>query len=323
MKKIPIIIDCDPGVDDSFALALANSSDLLDILAITPVEGNVPAELTRRNALAMAETLDIPCVVAFGAEQPFYNPWYHDASNTHGKTGVGTVEFGEIKKQPDPRPAWEVIYEEAVRHSGEMILLAVGPLTNIATCLRLHPDLPRHLKKFVIMGGGTFGNVSRTNQTAEFNIWVDARAAAEVFEQLEVWMVGLNATHAAAVEMSDFTEMAEICSAAPEVPAAALLRELARFSKQNCEENGSDNNAIHDALAVASILDPEVVGFAHHYVYVESGDDSPNFGQTVIDFEGTSGKAPNCHVAVTVDQPRFVSMMKNMCRHYASAKQMQ
>lgn len=319
MKKIPIIIDCDPGVDDSFALALANSSELLDIVAITAVEGNVPAELTRRNALGISEGLGMDCPVAFGAEQPFYNPWYHDASNTHGATGVGTVQFAEIRKQPDPRPAWELIYEEAVRHSGEMILLAVGPLTNIATCLRLHPDLPRHLRRFVIMGGGTFGNVSRTNKTAEFNIWVDPRAAAEVFAQMEVWMVGLNATHAAAVEMADFAEMIAICGDAPE---AYIPRELAAFSKRNCEENGSDNNAIHDALAVASILDPEVVGFAHHYVYVESGD-VPNFGQTVIDFDGTSGKAPNCHVAMTVDQPRFVRMMKDMCRYYASAKQMQ
>ena len=315
MKKIPLIIDCDPGVDDSYALALANSSELLDLIAITPVEGNVSSDLTRRNVLGLCDLLNIDCRVGFGAEKPLFNPWYRNAAGVHGSTGVGTVEFGEIKKQPDPQPAWEVIYEEAVRHSGELVLMAVGPLTNIATCLRLHPDLPKHLKRFIIMGGGTFGNVTNTSKTAEFNIWVDPLAASEVFSQLEVWMVGLNATHAAAVEMTDFDEMVAICG---DAPGAYVLRELSAFSKKNCMENGHDNNVIHDALAVASLIDPEVVGFDHHYVYVEHSGDAPNFGQTVIDFDGTSGKAPNCHVAMRVDQPRFVRMLKDMCRHYAA-----
>ena len=315
MKKIPIIIDCDPGVDDSFAIALAHASECLEILAITPVGGNVPAELTRRNALGLAQQLGIDCRVAFGTEHPLYNPYYRPATATHGSTGVGSVVFEEITKEPDPLPAWEVIYQEAVAHSGELILLAVGPLTNIAACLRLHPDLPRHLRRFVIMGGGTFGNVSRTNRTAEFNIWVDATAAAEVFAKMEVWMVGLNATHAAAVEMADFDEMMALCG---DNPRAGIPRELAAFSKENCLRNGSDNNVIHDALAVASVIDPAVVGFEEKYVYVETDYQKANAGQTVIDLDGRSGHAPNCHVAMTVDQPRFVRMLKDMCRWYAA-----
>ena len=315
MKKIPIIIDCDPGVDDSFAIALAHASECLEILAITPVGGNVPAELTRRNALGLAQQLGIDCRVAFGAEHPLYNPYYRPATATHGSTGVGSVVFEEITKEPDPLPAWEVIYQEAVAHSGELILLAVGPLTNIATCLRLHPDLPQHLRRFVIMGGGTFGNVSRTNRTAEFNIWVDAPSAGEVFEKMEVWMVGLNATHAAAVEMADFDEMMALCG---DNPRAGIPRELAAFSKENCRKNGSDNNVIHDALAVASVIDPAVVGFEEKYVYVETDYQKANAGQTVIDLDGRSGHAPNCHVAMTVDQPRFVRMLKDMCRWYAA-----
>ncbi len=314
MKKIPFVLDCDPGVDDSFAIALANTCDLLDIVAITPVGGNVPAPLTRRNALGLTQHLNIDCRVAFGAERPLHNPHYRDASGTHGESGVGSIDFGQITKQPDAMPAWEVIYEEAVRHSGELVLMAVGPLTNIATCLRLHPDLPKHLKKFVIMGGGTFGNVPWSGNTAEFNIWVDAQAAGEVFEQMEVWMVGLNATHAAAVELHDFDEMMAICG---DAPGAAIPRELAAFSKRNCMENGSDNNVIHDALAVASVIDPAVVGFEETYVYVETDYNKENAGQTVIDPTGTHEKARRCHVAMKVDQPRFVQMLKNMCRHYA------
>ncbi|MBQ7086971.1 MAG: nucleoside hydrolase [Clostridia bacterium] len=269
MKKIPIIIDCDPGVDDSYALALANSYEGFEILAITAVEGNVPAAITRKNALCIREELGINCRIGFGAEKPLRKEYKQFAANTHGQSGVGSFVFDEPKLQPDEMPAWEIIYDEAVKHKGELVLFAVGPLTNIAICLEKHPDLPQLLKKFVIMGGGTFGNVSATNRTAEFNIWIDPHAARQVFEKMDVWMVGLNATHAAAVEMSDFDDMMAICG---DNKKARFIAELSRFSKYNCVENGSDNNAIHDALAVASQMDETVVTFEALNVRVEYGD---------------------------------------------------
>ncbi|MBR4879433.1 MAG: nucleoside hydrolase [Clostridia bacterium] len=313
MKKIPIIIDCDPGVDDSYALALANSHEGFEILAITAVEGNLPASVTRRNALCIREELGINCRIGYGAEMPLKKEYTRGAASVHGVSGVGTFVFDEPKLAPDEMPAWEIIYDEAVKHKGEMILFAVGPLTNIAICLEKHPDLPQLLKRFVIMGGGTFGNVSSTNKTAEFNIWVDPHAAKYVFEKMDVWMVGLNVTHAAAVEMTDFDEMVEICGNAKN---ARFIRELSTFSKKNCMETGADNNVIHDAVAIACVMDETVVGFEDHYVFVEDGD-CDNIGQTVIDFEKKSGKAPNCHVAMKVDQKKFVNIIKDMCRHYA------
>ncbi|MBQ6837014.1 MAG: nucleoside hydrolase [Clostridia bacterium] len=309
MKKIPIIIDCDPGVDDSYALALANSYEGFEILAITAVEGNVPAVITRKNALCIREELGINCRIGFGAEKPLKKEYKQFAADTHGQSGVGSFVFDEPKLQSDEMPAWEIIYDEAVKHKGELVLFAVGPLTNIAICLEKHPDLPQLIKKFVIMGGGTFGNVSATNRTAEFNIWIDPHAARQVFEKMDVWMVGLNATHAAAVEMSDFDDMMAICG---DNKKARFIAELSRFSKYNCVENGSDNNAIHDALAVASQMDETVVTFENLNVRVEDGD-CENIGQTVIDRE----KEPNCHVAMSVDKAKFAEIMKNMCRYYA------
>jgi len=315
MKRTPIIIDCDPGVDDSFAIALAYSRPELEIVAITAVEGNVPASLTRRNALGLCETLGINCRVGFGMDRPLKRPYQRDASDTHGKSGVGSVVFDEITLAPDPLPAWEIIYQEAVKHEGELVLFAVGPLTNIAMCLMLHPDLPKHLKRLVIMGGGTFGNVRSTGLKAEFNAWIDPTAAKIVIEGTEVYMVGLNATHAAAVSVEDFDEMIALCG---DKYSSGLVRELCRFSRRNHVENGSDNNCIHDALAVASLIDPLCVGFEHHYVYVEDREDAHNVGETVIDLSDTSGKAKNCHVAMTVDKKRFADLLKDMCRHYAS-----
>ncbi len=312
MKKIPVIIDCDPGVDDSYAISLAASRPEFDIVAITPVEGNVAAEITRKNALCLSEILGIDCRVAFGAEKPLEKPYIRDASGTHGKTGVGDIVFRRPRKEPDRKPAWDVIYEEAVKAHGELVLFAIGPLTNIAIALGKHPDLPGLIDKFCIMGGGTFGNVGE-GKKAEFNIWIDPLAAKEVFEKMEVYMVGLNATHAAALTSRDFDEMISICK---ERKKAWLMRELSEFSKRNSEENGSDNNIIHDALAVASLAEPGIVTFKDYYVYVEADPARENEGETVIDYAGESGKAPNCHVAVEVDQPRFARLMKDVCRFY-------
>lgn len=315
MNKIPLILDCDPGVDDSFALALLAASPQIELLAVTPVEGNVPASRTRRNALGLCQMLGLDCRVAFGAERPLRKAYTRDASAVHGASGVGSLVFPEITRTPDPLPAWEVIYREAVRCGGQLVLLAVGPLTNIATALRLHPDLPRYLKKLCIMGGGTFGNVAASGGRAEFNIWVDPTAAKEVFAQVEVWMVGLDATHASAVTAADFDEMIALCGSGD---GALVPRELARFSKQNSLENGCDNHIIHDALAAASVIDPQVVTFERRHVTVEDRDGAPNQGETLVSLPDGTHPA-NCQMAVGVDRARFTAMLKDMCRYYASA----
>ena len=314
MRKIPIIIDCDPGVDDSYAIALANSHPEFELVALTAVEGNVPAALTRHNCRGLTETFEMENTkVGFGAELPLVKPYFREASVTHGEGGVGGIQFPEPAKQPEEKAAWDVIYDEAVKANGELILFAVGPLTNIATALRKYPDLPKYLKKFVIMGGGTFGNVS---EYAEFNIWVDPRAAKEVFEKLEVYMVGLNATHAAAVESKDFDEMMAVTADSTN-KGAQFLNQLSRFSQQNSFERGQDNNVIHDALAIAGEINPDVIKYVKYYVYVEDGADAPNNGETVVDLKGESGKEPNCWVAMEVNQPLFAEMMVNVCKHYA------
>ena len=316
MSKIPVMIDCDPGVDDSYAIALANSNPNYKVVALTAVEGNVPAVLTRHNCLGLRETFDMEeTMVAYGAAIPLVKPYFRDASGTHGADGIGGIQLPNPTKAQEEKEAWDIIYDEAVKYNGELVLFAVGPLTNIATALRKYPDLPNYIKRFVIMGGGTFGNVTATSETAEFNIWVDPTAAKEVFEKMEVYMVGLNATHAAAVEEKDFDEMLEI-TASGNNKQSEFLHKLTKFSKENSFGRGQDNNVIHDALAIAADMDAEVVEFKKYYVYVEDRDVENN-GETVIDLEGKSGKEPNCWVAVGVDQPKFVQMMKDMCRHYA------
>ena len=164
------------------------------------------------------------------------------------------------------------------------------------------------------MGGGTFGNVTATGAKAEFNIWIDPTAAKEVFEKMTVYMVGLNATHAAALSAQDFDEMIEICGSSE---SAYLVRELSKFSKFNSMEKGHDNNIIHDALAIASMINPDVVTYENYYVFVEDDPQAENEGETVIDLKGETGKEANCYVAMKVSKPLFADMLKDMCRYYA------
>ncbi|MGI5888555.1 MAG: nucleoside hydrolase [Oscillospiraceae bacterium] len=317
MDRIPVVIDCDPGVDDSYAIAMANSYPGFDIKALTPVEGNVVADITRKNALCLREMLGIDCRVAFGAEKPLVRAYNRQAEGTHGVSGVGTVKFPEPKLGPDPEPAWDVIYEEAVKAKGKLVLFAVGPLTNIAITLRKHPDLPGLIDKFVIMGGGLKGNIAETNYTAEFNIWIDPTAAKEVFEKMHVYMVGNDACWKAALEGKDFDEMISLCG---DGDKAYLVRELSKFSKKNSMENGHDNNVIYDALTVASVINPDLIKFEDHYTYVVDDDKAVNIGQTVVDTTDSSGKPKNCSVAMEVDKAGFVKMLKDMCSYYGSMK---
>ena len=316
MAKIPIVIDCDPGVDDSFAIALAHAAPGYEIRAITAVEGNVPAALTRKNALCLAEIFGIDCRVGYGAELPLIKEYNTDTAawDVHGLSGLGDMVLPDPARKPDEKPAWDIIYEEAVRSGGELLLFATGPLTNIALALRYHPDLPEYISGFCIMGGGSFGNTESIGGQAEFNIWVDPTAAREVFEKMEVYMVGLDATHASAFSPEEMSRLIELCGTSEE---NWFLRRLTVFSKRNNEVNGMDNNIIHDALAVAAMLYPGVVTFKDCHTEVEDREGADNIGQTILDFEADN---INCHFAADVDQPEFFRIMGETCRFYGEKR---
>ena len=160
------------------------------------------------------------------------------------------------------------------------------------------------------MGGVSFGNMPESEEKAEFNIFVDPLAAQEVFEQLEVYMVGLDATHASAIGYEEFDELIEICGRSEK---NWFLKHIAEFSKINSMEYGQDNHVIHDALAIASMMDPEMVEFVDRHVEVETDLNKANNGQTYVLEEGKV----NCHFGTNkVNQPAFFKLMKEMCDSY-------
>src|SRR4029077_10077404 len=188
-----VIIDTDPGVDDAFALLLAMRSPELKIEGITPVAGNVPLELTLPNALRMVEIAgrtDIP--VAAGAKGPLLRRLV-TAAYAHGENGLGGAVFPEPKIKPVAEPAAELTRQIIRKYPGEVTLLPVGPLTNIATALSIDSELAGMVKGIVMMGGSLSGG--NITPAAEFNVYVDPEAARIVFQSgIPITMVGLDAT---------------------------------------------------------------------------------------------------------------------------------
>ena len=208
MKKIPVWIDCDPGVDDSAAIFAALQLEQLDIKGVSAVSGNVLLDKTYPNArdlVAMGGRADIP--VYKGAMSPLRRESV-TAAYVHGDNGLGGAELPKSDAPEPTKTAWDALYDAAVEAKGELILIAVGPLTNIGLALAKYGDLPKLIKKAVIMGGSaTMGN---TTPAAEFNVYVDPEAADMLFASgIPVVMCGLDVTLKAMVMPDEIDTLAE------------------------------------------------------------------------------------------------------------------
>lgn len=307
--KIPVLIDTDPGVDDFFALVLAAQSELFEIRAITPVAGNVCYEHVTQNALDIAAYLGLEKArVAKGCTGPMLGA-LRVADHVHGESGLGPVQLPRAHRPFDDKKAWDVLYEEAVKAEGKLQVIAIGPLTNIATALLLYPELKKSIAHLTIMGGSAkYGNSS---PYGEFNIWVDPYAAKLVMESgIPITLLGLDTTHQCELEPEDLARMVGIESALHPV-----VDQLADFMVAQAQGWGG-KPVIHDALAVASLIDEQVVRFKDCHVSVETR--SPyTFGQTVIGTPEQAGKPANARVAYWADKERFIEDMKKAIGAYS------
>jgi inosine-uridine nucleoside N-ribohydrolase len=260
-----VIIDTDPGVDDALALLLAMCSPELKIEAITPVAGNVPLELTLPNALRMVEIAgrtDIP--VAAGARTPLVRRLV-TAAYAHGENGLGGAVFPEPKIKPVAQPAAELIRDIIRRYPGEVTLIPVGPLTNIATALTLDKELAGMVRGITLMGGSLSGG--NITPAAEFNIYVDPEAARIVFQSgIPITMVGLDATRKTSLT-EEHVRTLETAQNPVSQAAAKIGRNALEHNRQMGFLVGPN---MHDSLAVATFLDPSLVTLKDFYVDVET-----------------------------------------------------
>ena len=260
-----VIIDTDPGVDDALALLLAMRSPELKIEAITPVAGNVPLELTLPNALRMVEIAgrtDIP--VAAGAKGPLMRRLV-TATYAHGENGLGGAVFPEPTTKPVSTPAPQLIREIVRKHPGEITLITIGPLTNVATALNSDSELAGLVKSVVMMGGSLSGG--NITPAAEFNVYVDPEAARIVFQSgIPITMVGLDVTRKTSLT-EEHVRVLE-ASQNPVSQAAAKIGRNAINHNRDLRYLVGPN--MHDSLAVAAFISPSIVKLQDYYVDVET-----------------------------------------------------
>jgi inosine-uridine nucleoside N-ribohydrolase len=318
-----IIIDTDPGIDDAMAILLALRSPELKVEAITPVSGNVPLELTLPNALRLVEIAgrtDIP--VAAGAGVPLVRRLV-TATHAHGENGLGGVEFPPPSIKPVKETATEIIRRLVRGSPGEISIVAIGPLTNIATVLRADPELAAMIPAIVLMGGSLSGG--NVTPAAEFNFYVDPEAALIVFHSgIPITMVGLDVTrkvqlreeHVAALE-------------AGKNPSSQAAGRIMRSTMERYRKTGFPGGpTMHDPLALASMIDSAVVTLQDYFVDIETSGQltagesvgyrrNPIRQSAPLDSEAPTSLAqatdeifkPNAKVAVDVDAERFFHLL--------------
>ncbi|HET6867099.1 MAG TPA: nucleoside hydrolase [Solirubrobacteraceae bacterium] len=297
-----VILDCDPGHDDAIALLLALGSPEIDLLGVTTVAGNQTLEKTTANAIRVLDHVnrtDIP--VAAGAPRPLVRE-PRTAGEVHGETGLDGPDLPGPSRLPEPMHAIDWI-AQAVGESPEPVtLVPTGPLTNIALFLARYPGLESQLQRIVLMGGAI--GEGNTTPAAEFNIWVDPEAAHRVFQSgVDITMVGLDVTHQALMT----PPLVERLAAAGK--AGKLVADLYEFYSQFHQRHyGWDGAPVHDAVAMAHVIDGTLLTTHHCGVLVDTGPE-PSRGRTHVDVHGNMEWEPNCHAAVGIDADRFLEFL--------------
>jgi purine nucleosidase len=324
-----MILDVDTGVDDLVALMYAAASPEVDLIGATTVTGNVHVSTATRNTLLVLETAGRGDVeVARGAEAPLVQPW-EAFTVVHGEEGLGGAEIREPDAGPSARDGATLIVEAARARPGEVVLVATGPLTNVALAVREEPRLPELLRGFALMGGA-FRQGGNVTPRAEANVWMDPEAAEVIFDAWggaapsELPMcLGLDVTEQVWLSSEDVDA---ICAPAPGSALAAMIRDSVAFYADFYASTGRYEGAcMHDPLAVAAAIEPALCTWADTRVQVEL-DGRWTRGETVTDLLAIRNSpwsdwpaAENARVATSVDAPAVVARMVERVRSLVEA----
>jgi purine nucleosidase len=309
----PLVIDVDTGIDDAFALLYACALEEARILGVSTVVGNVSLAAATRNTRAVLTLAGRPDIPVWPGAATAISIAVKDASEVHGKTGLGHAILPE-PDEPAVRSqlhAADSIIGAARSHSGRLTLCATGPLTNIALAVLREPELPRLVRRFVIMGGA-YSEPGNVTPAAEFNIWHDPEAARIVFRAFggvggaPVIAVGLDVTRKTIIDESDVAAIASRIADKPHGPKLTrFLQDASRFYFERMEKMlGKRIFTMHDPLVVAVALDPTLVETRRAAVDVETAGRLTT-GATIVDWRGQWGRLANTEVALAVDADRF------------------
>jgi purine nucleosidase/pyrimidine-specific ribonucleoside hydrolase len=300
---VPVILDCDPGHDDAFAILLAAQHPAVDLLAITTVAGNQTLEKTTLNARRVATAAglnDVP--IAAGCDRPLRGP-LHVAADVHGESGLDGPSFGEPTVDVVGEHAVELMRRLILDHPEPVTVVPTGPLTNIATLLRDHPEVRPRIRAIVFLGGSSErGNIT---PYAEFNVFVDPEAADVVIRSgLPVTMCGLNITHQALATPEVLARLEALGS-----DLARVCVDLLRFFGATYRDLfGLESPPLHDPIAVARVAVPDVVRCVRAPVVVEL-QGAHTRGATVVDLHERTAGGDIIEVATRLDVPAFWNLV--------------
>lgn len=306
MAPRKIIIDTDPGQDDAVAILLALASpEELEVLGITAVAGNVPLELTAKNARIICELAGKPEIRVFaGCDAPIARKLV-TAEHVHGKTGLDGPQLPTPNMALQTGHAVDFIIETLRSEPADTVTIcALGPLTNLATALQRAPDIAPKIAEIVLMGGAYFA-VGNITPTAEFNIYVDPEAADIVFKSgVPLTVMPLDVTHKAltnAARVQAFRDMG--------TEVGRMVAEWTNFFERfDKEKYGSEGAPLHDPCVIAWLLQPGLFNGRKINVEVETG--SPlTLGMTVADWWGVTDRTPNALFIGNVDADGFFALL--------------
>ena len=301
-----IIIDTDPGQDDAVAILLALSSpEEIEVLGITAVAGNVPLELTERNARKVCELAGRPDVPVFAGCAAPLERLLVTAEHVHGRTGLDGAELPEPTMPLQSAHAVDFIIDTLRSHEpGTITLCPLGPLTNIATAFARAPDIAGRVAEIVLMGGAYF-EVGNITPAAEFNIHVDPHAAAAVFGAgVPITAMPLDVTHKALVTRERNEAFRKIGTPVGRT-VAAWTEFFERFDR---EKYGSEGAPLHDPCVIAYLLRPELFSGRHVNVEIETSSEL-TMGMTVADWWGITKRPRNCTFIGGLDADGFFSLL--------------
>jgi inosine-uridine nucleoside N-ribohydrolase len=289
-----VILDVDPGVDDAVAMCLALAAPELDVLAVTAVGGNVPADQATRNVQAIIEQLDPPRWPRLGAASS-ERMLRADARHIFGPDGLcgAHFPFAELHHQ---RPSTKVIIDEVQASPGDVTIIALGPLSNIAAALQQLPDLATQIGHLIILGG-TVGGPGNVTPAAEFNIYCDAEAARDVFRsQVTKTIVPIDVTNRILFGFDMLQNFPEGASR-----TSQLLQKVLPGAFRSYRQNlGMEGIQLNDTVAVIAAMHPELFTMERMHGEVET-DGTITHGATVFDRRRHPESRPNLDVAVDVD----------------------
>ncbi|TDB73191.1 nucleoside hydrolase [Micromonospora sp. KC723] len=312
------ILDVDTGTDDAVAILVAALHPDLDLIGVTTVSGNVPVENTTDNTLRVLDLINRSDIPVFpGLAHPIARRGFpgqrHFTPGTKGDMHGISLPLPEARTAAQSTSAVEYLLETLRRTTEQLTLVAVGPLSNIATAATIDPSIRDAVDDLVVMGGAhAHGNVTAS---AEFNVWADPEAANMVFSAgfPRLTLVTLDATHQALITRKDCATFAALETPAGHAAADLISRRIDAYSA-NHGARIAETAPVHDAVCVAYLLRPDIVTTRHLHVTVDTTG-PVTVGRTVFDMRPNATGTPNAHVAFTADARMLVGLLVETWAH--------